>query len=141
VDGSFFTLSDGRRAYRTGDLGWIDPRDGALFCVGRLDHQIKLHGYRIELEEIEVHLRRVPGVADAAVVPIERDGRPDHLAAFVVPTPALPSTGRALTSHVRAALATLLPDYALPRLVRTTPVLPLTVQGKLDRRALRELAG
>jgi len=139
-DGAFFTLPDGRLAYRTGDLGWID-RHGSLFCAGRLDHQIKLRGYRIEIEEIEAHLRALSGVADAAVVPIERDGQPDHLAALVVATPALPSGGRALTNYVRAALADSLPEYALPRIVRSAPTLPLTAQGKLDRRALRGIAG
>ncbi|HUE30380.1 MAG TPA: amino acid adenylation domain-containing protein [Verrucomicrobiae bacterium] len=140
-DGRFFTLADGRRAYRTGDLGWIDPGDGALFCAGRLDHQIKLRGYRIEIEEIETHLRAVPGVADAAVVAVDRDGQPDHLVALVVVTPALSATRRALTSYVRAALADCLPEYAVPRIVRSTPALPLTSHGKLDRRALREIAG
>jgi D-alanine--poly(phosphoribitol) ligase subunit 1 len=140
-DGPFFTLPDGRRAYRTGDLGWIDARDGALFCAGRLDQQIKLRGYRIEIEEIEAHLRAVPGVADGAVVPIERDGQPDHLVALVVVAPALASAGRALTNQVRAALADSLPEYAVPRIVRSTPTLPLTAHGKLDRRALREIAG
>ena len=139
--GPFFVLPDGRRAYRTGDLGWIDPRDGMLYCAGRLDRQVKLHGYRIELEEIETHLRAVPGVAEAAVVAVERDGLPDHLVALVVVTPALASVGRALTDHVRKALAESLPAYAVPRLVRRTATLPLTTHGKLDRRALRELAG
>ena len=121
--------------------GWIEPREGLLFCVGRLDHQVKLHGYRIEIEEIETHLRAVPGVTDGAVVPVERDGTPDHLVALVVVSPRLASAGRALTNRVRAALAECLPAYALPRLVRSTPTLPLTAHGKLDRRALRELAG
>jgi len=142
--GPFFALADGRRAYRTGDLGSIDPADGLLYCAGRLDRQIKLHGYRIELEEIEAHLRAMPGVADAAVVTIDRDGRPDHLVAIVVGTSAgstvLPASGRGLTAHVRASLAERLPDYALPRIVRRVPALPLTANGKLDRRALRELA-
>ena len=138
--GPFFVLPGGRRAYRTGDLGWIDPADGMLFCGGRLDQQIKLRGYRIEIEEIETHLRAVPGVADAAVVPVDRDGAPDHLLAVVVGTAELPSAGRALADHVRAALADALPDYAIPRLVRRAPALPLTTQGKLDRRALREIA-
>ena len=138
--GPFFVLAGHRRAYRTGDLGWIDPVDGMLFCGGRLDQQIKLRGYRIEIEEIETHLRAVPGVADAAVVPVDRDGTPDHLLAVVVGTPELPAAGRALADHVRGALAAALPDYAIPRLVRRAPALPLTTQGKLDRRALREIA-
>ncbi len=139
----FFALPDGRRAYRTGDIGSIDPTDGALYCTGRLDRQIKLRGYRIELEEIEAHLRAVPGVADAAVLAIERDGRPDHLLAFVVGAPGvpLPAGRRALTARLRSALVERLPEYALPRIVRSVPSLPLTAHGKLDRRALREMAG
>lgn len=141
----FLTLADGRRAYRTGDLGTIDPADGTLDCAGRLDRQIKLHGYRIELEEIETLLRSVPGVGDGAVLLMERDGRPDHLLAVVVGDPAAPATlpegGRPLTAFVRAALAESLPPYAIPRLARRVPRLPLTRNGKVDRSALRELVG
>jgi D-alanine--poly(phosphoribitol) ligase subunit 1 len=141
----FFTLPDGRRAYRTGDLGAIDPHDGSVACGGRLDGQIKLHGYRLELEEIEAHLRAVPGVGDGAVLAIERDGRPDHLVAVVVGAAddpsSLPAGGQPLTQLVRDALAESLPDYALPRLVRRVPALPLTSNGKVDRRALRETLG
>jgi len=141
----FLTVADGRRAYRTGDLGTIDPVDGTLACLGRHDRQIKLHGYRVELEEIEALLRAVPGVRDGAVVPMERDGRPDHLLAVVVDDPAapvaLPDGGRALTAFVRAALAESLPPYAIPRLARRVPELPLTRNGKVDRSALRELVG
>jgi D-alanine--poly(phosphoribitol) ligase subunit 1 len=142
---AFVRLADGRRAYRTGDLGYIDPDDGSLACAGRLDRQIKLHGYRIELEEIEARLRAVPGVADGAVLAVDRDGRPDHLIAAVVGgdagAPPLPDGGRALAQVVRTALAEWLPDYALPRLVRRVPALPLTANGKVDRRALHEMLG
>jgi len=141
----FFAFPDGRCAYRTGDLGSIDPDDGSIACAGRLDGQIKLHGYRLELEEIEAHLRVVPGVSDGAVLAIDRDGQPDHLVAVVVGAPddpsALPDGGRPLTQLVRTALAESLPDYALPRLVRRVPALPLTSNGKVDRRALRETLG
>jgi len=138
---AFFTLPDGRPAYRTGDLGCIDPADGLLYCAARLDRQIKLRGHRIELEEIEMHLRALAGVGDAAVLPVDRDGQPDHLVAVVATTGQLPAHGRALTAFVRAALAEHLPDYALPRTVRRVPALPLTANGKLDRRALGEMLG
>jgi len=143
--GGFVTLGDGRHAYRTGDLGSIDPDDGMLFCAGRLDRQIKLHGYRLELEEIEARLRDVPGVADGAVLAVDRDGRPDHLVAAVVgaaaETPPLPDESRALARFVRTALTEWLPDYALPRRVRRVRALPLTANGKIDREALRAMLG
>jgi D-alanine--poly(phosphoribitol) ligase subunit 1 len=141
--GAFVLLDDGRQAYRTGDLGFIDPEDGMLCCAGRLDRQIKLSGYRIELEEVEARLRMVPGLTDAAVIAVDHDGRYDHLIAAVVEgeavVPPLPHDGRALARHVRTALAEWLPDYALPRLVHRVRALPLTVNGKVDRGALRAM--
>ncbi len=134
----FATLADGRRAYRTGDLGHVDPAAGGLFCAGRVDRQVKLRGYRIELEEVEAHLRTLAGVADAAVLAVERDGRPDHLVAFVV---GPEERGRALTAAIRAGLARVLPEHALPRFVHGVAALPLTAQGKVDRRSLLERAG
>ncbi|HVB11383.1 MAG TPA: AMP-binding protein, partial [Bacillota bacterium] len=128
--GGYFRLPDGRPAYRTGDLGHVGA-DGLLYCDGRLDRQIKLHGYRLELEEIEACLRAVPGVVDAGVVPVLRGGSPDHLVAFVV---------SALSPHaLRDALAGKLPVYALPRHYRAVERLPLTLNGKLDRRALEDV--
>jgi D-alanine--poly(phosphoribitol) ligase subunit 1 len=134
---AFFSLADGRRAYRTGDLGLVDPADGMLYCAGRLDRQVKLRGHRIELEDVEAHLRAVDGVRDAAVFARERDGRADHLVAVVVGRD-LPADGRALAAYVRAALAEHVPEYALPRIVRRVSALPLTPNGKVDRDALRE---
>jgi D-alanine--poly(phosphoribitol) ligase subunit 1 len=143
--GGFVTLDDGRHAYRTGDVGVIDPGNGMLFCAGRLDRQIKLHGYRLELEEVETRLRAVPGVVDGAVLAVERDGQPDHLIAAIVGDgtggSSLPDGARALAGFVRAALTEWLPDYALPRRVRRVDALPLTVNGKIDREALRAMLG
>ncbi len=134
----FVTLADGRHAYRTGDLGHMD-RAGLLFCDGRVDRQIKLHGYRVELEEIESRLRRVRGIDDAAVIAVERDGHPDHLVAFVVPdrAAALPASDLTLARVLRDALAAWLPAYALPRSIRRMTALPLTANGKVDRASLR----
>jgi D-alanine--poly(phosphoribitol) ligase subunit 1 len=130
AQGGYFRLPDGRPAYRTGDLGHVGE-DGLLYCDGRIDRQIKLHGYRLEPEEIEAHLRDLPGVADAAVVAAPRGGRPDHLVAFVV--------SAVDPAELRAALARRLPAYALPRFIRPVAALPLTLNGKLDRRALEDV--
>ncbi|MCL4540978.1 MAG: AMP-binding protein, partial [Chloroflexi bacterium] len=137
----FVRLSENRLAYRTGDLGRIDPPSGLLYWHGRIDRQLKLHGYRLELEEIEAHLRHLPGVSDAAVIPVLREGQPDYLAAFLLIDPPASSElaaaeGIALTAWVRQRLSTVLPSYALPRIVQRIDTPPLTPNGKLDRRAL-----
>ena len=125
------------QAYRTGDAG--RTQDGWLYCEGRLDRQIKLHGYRLELDEIEAHLRRLPGVGDVAVLPVTRQGTPEYLVAFVCADPGHawgegPDFERA--QAMRLALGRSLPPYALPRLIRFVDVLPMTGNGKVDRRAL-----
>ena len=140
--GPFFPYSEGALGYRTGDLGHVDPADGRFYCHGRLDQQIKLHGYRIELEEIETLLREIPGIADAAVLVVDRDGRPDHLRAVLVPAAVsggseLPGENFALSQWVRTQLASRLPAYALPRAAQIVAALPLSTSGKLDRRALQ----
>ena len=78
---AFFHLN-GQRAYRTGD--WGRYREGMLFFEGRIDNQIKLHGYRIELADVEANLRALAGVRDAVVLPVLKQGAVDSLAAFVI---------------------------------------------------------
>jgi len=130
----------GGRGYRTGDSGYL--AEGLLYCEGRLDRQVKLHGYRLEPEEIEQRLRGLPGVDDAAVVVVMRGGAPDHLAAFAAMAAVGDSDpadefarGRAL----RTGLGQSLPSYALPRVIRVLTALPLTPNGKVDRRALESM--
>ncbi len=124
-----FGATPGDRLYRTGDLArWT--ADGRVAFLGRVDFQVKLRGYRVELGEIEAALRAQPGVR-AAVVTVREDrpGRP--LAAYWVgdgPTP--PST------TLRAALRRRLPDYMVPQSFIKLPDFPLTANGKLDRKAL-----
>ena len=65
-------MLDGVRAYRTGDWGRF--RDGLLFFEGRIDDQVKLHGYRVELGDVEANLRALPGVRDAVVLAVLREG-------------------------------------------------------------------
>lgn len=127
------------RTYRTGDEGFIDD-DGLLHYRGRLDLQVKLNGFRIELGEIEVALRSQPGISAAAVVPVERDGRISHLAAFVVPSHALDQSvfreGLAVKERLKASL----PHYMIPKKIVFMDELPLTGNGKLDRKALAAAA-
>jgi D-alanine--poly(phosphoribitol) ligase subunit 1 len=140
-DGRFFKLGDGRRAFRTGDLGYRSP-NGWFYCLGRRDRQIKLHGFRVELEEVEAALRDVDGIADAAVFAVEHEGQPEYLVAVIVPggpgAELLPETDLDLSLHVRAALRDRLPSYVLPRRYHLVREPPIGSSGKLDRRALED---
>ncbi|GAA2485582.1 non-ribosomal peptide synthetase [Actinocorallia cavernae] len=128
-----FVRHDGTRWYRTGDRARYRP-DGALDFLGRADQQVKVHGHRVELGEIEAALTAHPDVAKAVAVPLP-DNRP---AAAVVPVPGrLPSP-----AHLREHLNTLLPAYMIPGTTAVLSALPLTSNGKTDRAAVAErLAG
>ncbi|MFE0684101.1 non-ribosomal peptide synthase/polyketide synthase [Streptomyces sp. NPDC058961] len=121
----------GTRMYRTGDIvRW--SADGELHFVGRADDQIKIRGFRVEPAEIEARLTAHPAVAEAVVSPYTVDGR-KRLAAHLVPAEgaAVPAA-----AELRAHLAADLPDYMLPAAFVTVPRLPLTANGKVDRRRL-----
>ncbi len=128
-----FIDTDHGRLYRTGDLAaWRE--DGQIAFLGRVDGQVKIRGHRIETGEIEAALLRHPAVAQAAVI-----ARPDargllRLLGYVVAdTPVDPAL---LAAHI----ATTLPDYMVPAAILALPALPLTVNGKLDARALPDPA-
>jgi D-alanine--poly(phosphoribitol) ligase subunit 1 len=133
---AFFTL-DGLRAYRTGD--WGRYRDGMLFFEGRMDNQIKLHGYRIELADVEANLRALPGVRDAVVLAVMKEGQAEALAAFVIlnERPAGASDFK-LSNSLRSQLAERLPAYMLPRKFHFLDVFPMNANGKADRKKLAE---
>ncbi len=130
---AFFTL-EGERAYRTGDRGRFE--DGLLFFDGRIDNQIKLHGYRIELADVEANLRAVQGVRDAVVMPIMKDGRPESLAAFVILSERPNGSDFEVSRTLRTRLGERLPAYMLPRRFAFLDAFPMTPNGKADRRQL-----
>jgi D-alanine--poly(phosphoribitol) ligase subunit 1 len=132
---AFFRLG-GLRAYRTGDLGHFEG--GMLFFEGRLDSQIKLHGYRIELGDVESNLRALPGIRDAVVIPVLKGGRPDSLAAFVILTGPQTVSDFQLTLDLKKQLGARLPAYMLPRKFYCLDRFPMTPNGKADRRKLAE---
>ena len=131
------TMRDGTpaRAYRTGDLGYIDEA-GMLYCAGRLDSLVKVNGYRIELGEVEGALGAISCVRHAAVVPATRCGRVTSLCAFAVVDPAVRGDDFATARDLKAQLAHTLPSYMVPRQVRVLAEMPLNTNGKADRKAL-----
>ncbi len=130
---AFFRF-EGAPAYRTGDWGHV--RDGLLFCEGRMDFQVKLHGHRIELGDIEANLCALPGVTGAAVLPVEKDGRVDALAAYVMLAGAPAGTDREKANRLREALTARVPAYMVPRKFLFVEAFPMTPNGKIDRKAL-----
>jgi D-alanine--poly(phosphoribitol) ligase subunit 1 len=122
--------------YRTGDLGHLDA-DGMLHFGGRLDGQIKLHGYRIELEDVENNLRRVTGVQQAAVVAMRSEaGAVTHLHGFVQLASPPEGGPLAVATALKKELRAYVPDYMVPKLLTVVDRIPLTGNGKADRRAL-----
>jgi amino acid adenylation domain-containing protein len=120
-----------RRIYLTGDMGRMDP-DGCLYHLGRKDFQVKIHGYRVEVAEIEGTLLNLGSVREAAV--IARQDRPGDptLVAYLVPAVQPAPT---ITS-IRHALASTLPDYMIPSAFVILDAMPLNPNGKVDRAQL-----
>ncbi|MGW7415279.1 amino acid adenylation domain-containing protein [Streptomyces sp. NPDC054863] len=123
----------GARLYRSGDLARRRP-DGSLDFLGRIDDQVKIRGYRIELGEIEAALTAHPQVRNAVVVTREDSPGDKRIVAYLVP--ADPDATAPDPGELRAWLGRTLPDYMVPAAYRTLERIPLTANGKLDKRAL-----
>ncbi|MCY9397798.1 non-ribosomal peptide synthetase, partial [Bacillus inaquosorum] len=119
----------GERMYRTGDLvKWVN---GGIEYIGRIDQQVKVRGYRIELSEIEVQLAQLSEVQDAAVTAVKDKGGHTAIAAYVTPETAD-------IEALKSSLKETLPDYMIPAFWVTLNELPVTANGKVDRKALPE---
>ena len=122
---------DGMRRFHTGDLGSMS-RDGCLKLHGRKDSQIKVHGYRVEVEEIEATLLSISGIDQAAVGTFSESGV-ERLVAYAVLRPGQDLTKESIHGQLREKLA----GYMVPRQVVILAALPVTATGKLDRLALQ----
>lgn len=120
------------RSYRTGDEGYF--QNGMLYYRGRIDLQIKMHGYRIELGDIEANILKLPGITAAAVVPRKKDEKIRDLAAFVKAEDMEGSFSD--RQELRSKLKEKLPEYMVPKKVIFIDRMPITNNGKIDRRRL-----
>ncbi len=127
-----FSGETGARLYRTGDLTRY-LRDGNIDFLGRADQQVKLRGFRVELDEIETVLDEHPAVGKSVVIARDDDRGGKRLVAYVVQL----SRPELTASNLREYLHARLPDYMIPSSFVTLDVLPLTRNGKVDRAALR----
>jgi amino acid adenylation domain-containing protein len=139
---SSIPATPGMRLYRTGDLARYRP-DGTIEYLGRTDSQVKLRGFRIELEEIEATLRRHPAVQEAVVVLREEDKDSKYLMAYVVthvgagqPQDKVPVSGTVPIEQLQGYMREQLPAYMVPAIFVYLQTLPLTPNGKVDRKAL-----
>lgn len=126
-----FIQHEGRRIYKTGDVGYI--RDGLIFYMGRNDSQVKLNGYRIELDEISNMLLAHPAVKNAAVVPLTTRNVTKKIIAFVIP-----EKPGDLGEILRAYLLSHLPSYMIPSEFIMRDDFPMNANYKTDKKALLE---
>ena len=123
----------GERYYRTGDLVRRPGGGGPISYLGRIDHQVKINGIRVELGEIEAYLREASGVDEVVALGWPRSESSALAITAFVCSDALD------TSAVRARMATQLPDYMIPKTIHVLPELPLNANGKIDRKALVQM--
>lgn len=128
------------RIYRTGDIGEADDR-GVLHFRGRRDRQVKISGHRIEMSEIELAAREVPGVRNCLVLPVTgSDGQPRYLALLYVAAAGQAASNGPDPLQVHGHLQRQLPAYLVPSVVCCLPGFPVTANGKVDRDALLDIA-
>lgn len=131
-----FNFDNGIRTYHTGDKAKFE--NGQWFIQGRIDFQIKLNGYRMELEEIETQLRQSEFVKEAIIVPVYKNDKVIHLIGAIVPTTEV-TDNLEMTKNIKHDLKSRLPEYMIPRKFEWMEQLPLTSNGKIDRKKIAEV--
>lgn len=133
---SFFSDRKGNVFYRTGDI--VYEIDGLIYYCGRKDFQIKLNGYRIELDDISENINKIEYISNNIVLPVYRDGRVSYIAAFVVLNKDLELSVAKTSIYIRKELSRWIPSYMIPKKIIVLKNFPLNVNGKIDRKFLRE---
>ncbi|MEG0308429.1 MAG: D-alanine--poly(phosphoribitol) ligase subunit DltA [Clostridium sp.] len=124
------------KGYRTGDIGYFE--NGVIYYCGRKDFQIKLNGFRIELEDIENNLRRVENVNNCVVFPAYREGKISHLASFVTLNEENGLSSLKNSIIIKNELKKYIPSYMIPRNIKVLKEFPINTNGKIDRKKLME---
>jgi len=131
-----FAKTTGTKMYRTGDLGSFLP-NGDIECLGRIDSQVKIRGYRIETGEIEFHLVKTDEIKEAVVIALPDKNGIHKLVAFIVTNEGAGSAPiPKQIQHWKDTLQKNLPEYMIPNNFITVPAMPLTPNGKIDKKAL-----
>ncbi|HWH69757.1 MAG TPA: amino acid adenylation domain-containing protein, partial [Candidatus Sulfotelmatobacter sp.] len=125
-----FSTQPGAQLYRSGDLAQYNTQ-GELEYLGRMDHQVKIRGFRVELGEIESALNRHAAIRESVVIAQDDPAGGKRLIAYIVPVNGAPTV-----TELREYLVQKVPDYMVPALFVPISSLPLTTNGKVDRRAL-----
>ncbi|WP_234123527.1 D-alanine--poly(phosphoribitol) ligase subunit DltA [Clostridium hydrogenum] len=133
----FFTAEDGTKpGYKTGDLAY--KKDDMFYYCGRKDFQIKLNGFRIELEDIENNLRKLDYVSNAVALPVKHEEKISYIAAFVKLSKSIDEKEFKIAMKIKNDLSKFLPSYMIPRKVKLLNKFPINTNGKIDRKLLQE---
>lgn len=132
----FFNAQDGRNGYRTGDL--VFEENGFIYYNSRKDFQIKLNGFRIELDDISNNLNKISFIRNSLVMPIYKEERVSYIVAFVVLNTKLDIQDIKLGIKIKNELKNLVPSYMIPRKIKIVDEFPLNTNGKIDRKKLME---
>lgn len=132
-----FSTIDGERAFRTGDHGYLE--DGVLFFKGRNDDQVKLHGFRIELNEITSHINEVEFVLQAETIPLKRNGEVKKIVSLVQLKTTSEGEVKDWKQRIESRLQEKLPYYMIPSDIRLIERMPLNQNGKADKKMLEQI--
>ncbi len=124
------------RGYKSGDIGYF--KDDILYFSGRKDFQIKLNGFRIELEDIENNIRKIDNIKNAVVLPCYKEDKIAHLVAFVALKTNNELSPLKNTLLIKSELKKYIPKYMIPRNIKVISEFPLNANGKIDRKRLME---